>query len=99
MTERICSACSAVVPWMLTRLIMCALIGLKKAMSEGQTAFGNTFLYPSAPSTAQNRSSAFALQEVSLDVEPGEMIALVGPSGGGKTTLCNLIARFCRNAP
>jgi ATP-binding cassette subfamily B protein len=34
------------------------------------------------------------LHEISLDVEPGEVIALVGRSGAGKTTLCNLIARF-----
>jgi ATP-binding cassette subfamily B protein/subfamily B ATP-binding cassette protein MsbA len=36
----------------------------------------------------------FALSEISIDVEAGETIALVGPSGAGKTTLCNLIARF-----
>ncbi len=34
------------------------------------------------------------LQEVSLQVQPGETIAVVGPSGGGKTTLCQLIPRF-----
>jgi ATP-binding cassette, subfamily B, bacterial len=36
----------------------------------------------------------FALEDVSLDVEPGSMVALVGRSGAGKTTLCNLVARF-----
>jgi len=34
------------------------------------------------------------LREVSVEVEPGETIAIVGPSGGGKTTLCQLIPRF-----
>ncbi len=50
---------------------------------------GVTFAYPSKSGNAEP-----VIVDLSLDIRPGESIALVGPSGAGKTTLCNLIARF-----
>jgi ATP-binding cassette subfamily B protein/subfamily B ATP-binding cassette protein MsbA len=62
-------------------------VHVRRAAAEGRITFDRvSFSYPG--------SSAFALQEIELDVEPGETIALVGPSGSGKTTFCNLVARF-----
>ncbi len=36
----------------------------------------------------------FPLQDVSFEVKPGQVVALVGPSGGGKSTIVKLIEYF-----
>ena len=61
---------------------------LPEARTGSAVSFdGVTFHYPSRPRTA-------ALADFSLNVQPGETVALVGPSGAGKSTVLQLLLRF-----
>jgi ATP-binding cassette subfamily B protein/subfamily B ATP-binding cassette protein MsbA len=60
---------------------------VRKGAVAGRIALeGVSFTYPGGDRPV--------LRDIDLEVEPGEVIALVGRSGAGKTTLCNLVARF-----
>jgi ATP-binding cassette subfamily B protein/subfamily B ATP-binding cassette protein MsbA len=62
-------------------------IHVRKEEIAGRVTFsGVSFHYPG--------SDEYVLRNIDLQVKPGEMIALVGRSGAGKTTLTNLVARF-----
>jgi len=58
------------------------------ARASGRISFKNVkFHYPSRPNMA-------ALEDFSLDIEPGETVAIVGPSGAGKSTSFQMLLRF-----
>ncbi|XP_046337858.2 ABC transporter B family member 1-like [Haliotis rufescens] len=62
--------------------------GLAPITLEGEIEFKNVdFSYP-------NRPEAKVLKNLSFSVFPGQMVALVGPSGGGKSTIVTMIERF-----
>jgi ATP-binding cassette subfamily B protein/subfamily B ATP-binding cassette protein MsbA len=76
-----------------------ALIHLTRENVRGHITLESvSFSYPQSkiknPKSKIPEPPTNVLQEISLDVPPGHTIALVGPSGAGKTTLCNLVARF-----
>jgi len=57
-------------------------------MNEGNIVFDDvSFSYPS-------REELHVLQNVGFEIKQGEQVALVGPSGGGKSTFINLLPRF-----
>ncbi len=62
-------------------------LALPRPISGALRFDGVSFHYPTRPDTA-------ALHDFTLDVHPGETVALVGPSGAGKSTVFSLLLRF-----
>lgn len=64
---------------------------------QGDIVFDHvSFTYGDRPGATHDdeHGASLVLDDVSLHAEPGQTIALVGPTGAGKTTLVNLIGRF-----
>lgn len=63
----------------------------KDESQNGKDEFSSFSLQPSAFKVS---TRSMALHEVSFDIQPGQLVALVGPSGAGKTTITYLLPRL-----
>lgn len=62
---------------------------------KGEVVFENVhFRYGDDQDTALDPERQNVLHEISFEIQPGQAVALVGPSGAGKTSIANLVSRF-----
>ncbi len=75
----------------------CELMDMSEEAETGKTALENVkgdIEFKNASFSYKGDSENNVISNLSLKIEAGKTLALVGPSGGGKTTICNLIPRF-----
>jgi ATP-binding cassette subfamily B protein len=65
---------------------------LKKTRNTEEVSVGHSA--PAGHFVSEQKQKHYVLDHISLSVPAGSTTALVGPSGGGKTTLCHLLPRF-----
>ncbi len=62
---------------------------------RGQVSFDDvSFAYARRRGEDESAAAVYALEHVSLDIPPGQTVALVGATGAGKSTMAKLVARF-----
>ncbi|HLK65469.1 MAG TPA: ABC transporter ATP-binding protein [Bryobacteraceae bacterium] len=67
---------------------------VEKPNAPKLTAFGKSIVFDNIGFHYPGSPDGFRIPGLSMEVKSGEVVALVGPSGGGKTTLANLVPRF-----
>ena len=61
---------------------------------KGRVTFEEVHFRYADPEDGSDPEESNVLHEISFEIEPGQAVALVGPSGAGKTSIANLICRF-----
>ncbi len=75
----------------------CEIMDMPEEAETGKTELASVsgdIVFENATFSYTGHENNEVIQNLNLNIEAGKTLALVGPSGGGKTTICNLIPRF-----